>query len=309
MTAPDEPNALPVPTRTCHLRFASALSLIFLTVAIACWYRWVGGNGADDVFDRTRIPSEHLPAPSSQYSRSASRPNNTASASRLESQSYSADAQVPSLIHTQTSIATHSASQRASIYTVPAPPTSLTPLGQHDTLTASPEGEEDVLKSSALPSHTSRPGIAASSHAPVTDTIATRSAAQTAASTTTPSAFPRVSPDCSFMANLSVAVFMHSFPSENNGWRRIFDDEVRTLLVSPLTPCGAVVYLGRPPDAPWPFADGDSPHFMRPSTPTSRESTRRYEEVRTNCASVVRLPMLHALVPSQPTGFHAGVAL
>lgn len=293
--------------QTCHQRIASAFSLTFLAVVLmlAGWYRWSGGNGADDVFDRTRIHLAQLPVPPTQYSRSALRPNSTVSAS----QSYSTEAQVPSQRDTLTSIATHSASQRFSIFAIPAPSTSLAPLPNH-TMTASPEGEEAVLNSSAIPSHTSRTGIVASSiAAPVTNTTATHSAAQSVAGTMTPSAFPQVSPDCSFMANLSLAVFMHSFPSETNGWRRIFDDEVRTLLASPLTPCGAMVYLGRPPYAPWPFADGDTPYFMRPSTPTSRESTRRYEEVCTNCASGVRLHVLRTLVPPQPPGFHAGVAL
>jgi hypothetical protein len=66
---------------------------------------------------------------------------------------------------------------------------------------------------------------------------------------------------------------MHTFPSapDVSAWREIFEDQVATLLASPLTACGVPVYVAAPQGTPWPLSiTCGSQAILQPYQPSTR---------------------------------------
>jgi hypothetical protein len=64
---------------------------------------------------------------------------------------------------------------------------------------------------------------------------------------------------------------MHTHPltPDTNAWRNILEDQIATLLASPLTACGVPVYVGTPKDTAWPLSyTCGAEAFLRPYTPS-----------------------------------------
>jgi hypothetical protein len=101
---------------------------------------------------------------------------------------------------------------------------------------------------------------------PSSTQAATRSACPSAATLSTIQ-----SDGCSFLNGTTAAIFLHTFPSapDTKAWREIFEDQIATLLASPLTACGVLVYVGTPLGTPWPLSyTCGAEAFLRPYTPS-----------------------------------------